>query len=120
MSIPVEPVPAPRPRVSKFGTYFPANYTAHKKALEAALPPKAQTLLGELRVEVELVCPPITKSKFTTPKGDLDNLAKPILDVLTKLGWYGDDRQIVELHITKRFPKPGEQPHINVSLLEIQ
>lgn len=106
--------------MSKFGTaYFPASYTAHKKAIAAALPAvEPPALAGELQVVLEFVCKPIAVSKFTTPAGDLDNLAKPILDVLTQQGWYEDDRQIVDLFITKRFPDPGEQPHIRFQLHE--
>lgn len=113
-------MPAPRPRMSKFGSaYFPATYTAHKKEIAAALPKvDPPALTGELQVVLEFVCKPIAKSKFTTPSGDCDNLAKPILDVLTQQGWYADDRQIVDLFITKRFPEKGETPHIRFKLTE--
>lgn len=118
--IPITPLPAPRPRLTKWGTaYYPATYVAFMKELAALLPPKAEPLTGDLMVEVECVCKPIAKSKFTTPAGDCDNLAKGPMDALTKAGYYGDDRQIVDLHVTKRFPRAGEQPHIRVSLLEI-
>ena len=67
LTIPVKPLPAPRPRMTKWGTaYFPASYVAYKKAIEASLPPAADTLMGDLCVEVHLVCPRIAKSKFTT------------------------------------------------------
>lgn len=72
---------------------------------------------GELVLYIQFVCKPIAKSKFTTPAGDLDNLSKPLMDVLTKEGWYGDDRQIMSLLLNKRFPKPGETPHINFRLV---
>lgn len=120
LHVPVTPQPTPRPRVSKFGAYYPANYKAYVKALDAAIPPAAVTLTGELLVEIEAVCEPIKKSKFTTPAGDVDNLSKGLLDMLTKKAFYGDDRQIVDCHIRKRFPAPGEAPHFTVSLLEIE
>lgn len=114
--IPVVPMPAPRPRMSKWGAYFPATYTTHKKEIAAAIPTRAVKLMGELHVEMELVCKPIGKSKFTTPSGDVDNLAKPTLDVLTQEGYYGDDRQITDLRVRKRFPEKGEQPHIRIHI----
>lgn len=114
--IPVEPMPAPRPRMSKWGAYFPATYTAHKKAIADSLPARAIALLGELCVSVELICKRIGKSKFTTPAGDVDNLCKPTLDVLTQQGYYGDDRQITNLRVVKRFPAEGEEPHIRVHI----
>ncbi|RDI02932.1 RusA family crossover junction endodeoxyribonuclease [Caldimonas thermodepolymerans] len=116
----ITPQPTPRPRVAKFGTYYPATYKAYIKELDAMIPPAAVALEGELLVEVEAVCQPIKKSKFTTPAGDVDNLAKGVLDMLTKKGFYGDDRQIVDLHVTKRFPRDDEQPHFRISLLEIE
>ncbi|WP_092581227.1 RusA family crossover junction endodeoxyribonuclease [Achromobacter sp. NFACC18-2] len=120
----VVPKPAPRPRAATIRghavMYDPADYKAHKLALKSLLPTlDAPALTGELRMDIEFVCEPIKKSKFTTPKGDLDNLAKPLMDVLTQEGWYGDDRQITALHLTKRFPAPGEDPHINFKLTEL-
>ena len=42
-----------------------------------------------------------------TTKPDADNLAKAVLDALTDLGFWGDDSQIVVLHISKiRTPSP--------------
>ena len=41
-------------------------------------------------------------------KRDLDNILKPILDVLTTAGIYEDDSQVVDLRIQKFNPrKPG-------------
>jgi Holliday junction resolvase RusA-like endonuclease len=113
-------MPAPRPRMSKWGSaYFPATYTAHKREIADALPKVAPpAFTGELSVAVEFVCKPIAKSKFTTPTGDLDNLAKPLLDVLTQQGWYEDDRQITDLFVTKRFPADDEAPHIRFQITE--
>ena len=34
---------------------------------------------------------------------DADNLAKAVLDALTTLGLWGDDAQVVDLHITRRW-----------------
>lgn len=118
LAVPVAPLPAPRPRVSKFGAYYPASYTAFLKALQAAIAKPARTLMGELVVAVECICPKPKTSKFTTPAGDCDNLAKGPLDALTKLGYYGDDRQITLLNVRKRFPEPGEEPHIRIQIKE--
>jgi Holliday junction resolvase RusA-like endonuclease len=43
---------------------------------------------------------------FHTNRGDLDNLAKAILDAGNGLAWE-DDRQIVELHLYRRRLKAG-------------
>lgn len=41
--------------------------------------------------------------KITRP--DLDNLAKALLDVMTKLGFWVDDSLIARLHLTKKYAK---------------
>jgi Holliday junction resolvase RusA-like endonuclease len=116
----VEPVPASRPRVSPRGiAYYAGPYKAFQKLLKTILPPAAETLMGELLVEVHCVCKPLKASKFTTPMGDCDNLAKGPLDALKDQGFFGDDRQIVDLHVTKRFPRAGEEPHIEIHIKEL-
>jgi Holliday junction resolvase RusA-like endonuclease len=95
---------------------MPASYKAYQKEIAAALPACAEPYQGELEIKLDFVCKPIAKSKFTTPMGDVDNFAKGVMDTLTDEGWWGDDRQIVSLLVTKRFPQAGEEPHINVSI----
>jgi Holliday junction resolvase RusA-like endonuclease len=113
-------MPAPRPRLTKWGgSYYPAAYNAHTSELKKLIPDFEHPMLGELHVELEFVCKPMKASKFTTPMGDVDNLAKPIMDVLTQRCWWGDDRQIVELISRKRFAEPGEEPAIKVAIFQI-
>lgn len=115
----VVPQPAPRPRVSKWGTYMPTSYKVYQKEITALLPVIEAQFEGELAMKLEFVCKPIGKSKYTTPMGDVDNFAKGVMDTMTDCGWWDDDRQVMDLHVSKRFPLPGEQPHINVSLTTI-
>ncbi len=56
---------------------------------------------GELQVEIS-VCMPDKRRR------DLDNLLKPILDVLGQYGVYEDDSQIVDLRIKKIDGKKGD------------
>jgi Holliday junction resolvase RusA-like endonuclease len=98
---------------------MPASYKVYQKAVTAALPRAPDSpMLGELEITLECVCKPVAKSKFTTPIGDVDNIAKGILDTMTDCGWWGDDRQITRLDISKRFPGPDETPHVKVRLIE--
>lgn len=46
-------------------------------------------------------------------RGDLDNSAKVLLDALNKVAW-GDDKQIVELHLYRRDDK--ERPRVEVEV----
>jgi Holliday junction resolvase RusA-like endonuclease len=98
---------------------MPASYKVYQKAIKEALPPSPpEPLMGELTIQIECVCKPVAKSKFTTPMGDVDNFAKGVMDTMTDCGWWGDDRQITSLLVTKRFPEAGETPHINVLISE--
>jgi Holliday junction resolvase RusA-like endonuclease len=115
----VVPIPAPRPRLSKFGTaYMPASYKAYQKAIAAQLPQVDVPLSGELDITILFVCKPIAKSKFSTPMGDVDNFSKGLMDALTDEGWWEDDRQVMSLFVQKRFPEADEEPHIQFSISE--
>lgn len=43
-----------------------------------------------------------------TKKPDIDNLAKQILDAMTRLQFWEDDKQIVELHCRKVYGESGK------------
>jgi Holliday junction resolvase RusA-like endonuclease len=47
---------------------------------------------------------------WCTTKPDFDNLSKAIADCLTQQGWWRDDAQVVEAHITKQWHAIGERP----------
>jgi len=50
----------------------------------------------------------ITRSRLQNRKNDLDNLSKPVLDSLKRIGLIEDDAYIFHLEITK-FPTYGEE-----------
>lgn len=98
---------------------MPASYKVYQKEIAAQLPKlDAPPLPGEIGILIECVCKPIGKSKYTTPMGDVDNFAKGLMDTMTDEGWWEDDRQIMTLVVTKRFPEPGEQPHIRFQITD--
>ena len=45
----------------------------------------------------------ITFKSHTKAIGDIDNITKPILDILQSTGKFKNDKQIVDLHIKKLF-----------------
>jgi Holliday junction resolvase RusA-like endonuclease len=112
--LPVNPVPASRPRVTRWGVYYGKKYTQWRKDVEKYLSTiiHEQNLTGPLCVLVEnFVLKPKT-SKKTHPRGDVDNYAKAPLDAVTShTEIWGDDDQIVCLLITKQFTEdePGTQ-----------
>lgn len=112
----VPPVPASRPRVSRWGTYYSATYKNWMKAVDADLSGVSGVAYeGEVMAIIEHIVARPKTTKREWPRGDADNYAKATLDALTKrqLGWLDDD-QVVALVSLKRFAQPGEVPHILV------
>jgi Holliday junction resolvase RusA-like endonuclease len=116
-----DPVPASRPRVTRWGTYHTKPY---KNWLDQAAKHLTDGFyqnqyVGEqsLLVHVETISTKARTSKLTRPKGDVDNYAKGPLDAITKAGlhWY-DDVQVEVLISSKRFAAPGEQARTEVHI----
>lgn len=51
-------------------------------------------------------------------KPDLDNLVKHLKDCLTAIGFWGDDRQVVDLVASKRY-NDGRGPRWEVEIMEV-
>jgi len=103
--LPVEPVPASRPRVTRWGVYYGKRYTAFRKEVSEILGrtdlPKGLPLLGRLKVYASFFVLKPRTSIREWPNGDLDNYLKT-LDVFNGILWKDDD-QIVEFEAVKRF-----------------
>lgn len=111
----VPPVPASRPRVSRWGTYYGKRYTKWQQAAAEALRglrwhqgPEA----CDFHVAVHSVCHKPPTGRLLRPVGDVDNYIKGPLDAITKaeLIWL-DDKQIITLQGTKRYALGSESPH---------
>lgn len=112
----LDPVPAARPRVSKWGTYYPATYKNWKKDALGFFPQDLEPLEGPLRVELEVVCKRPKKPTSTIPSGDVDNYAKAALDAVNDAKCWGDDKQVVSLAVTKRYAELDEEPRTLISI----
>lgn len=119
LTIPLDTPPAPRPRFTRAGiAYDPPESRKYKANL-------AQLILSQINspalftgaVHVRIVVYRNFK-KATVPKfGDIDNLAKIILDAITMSGAvWKDDRQITDLHITKA---TAPEPRVEIWIEEI-
>lgn len=120
------PVPASRPRVTRWGTYYPKTYKTYKDDADQAIPlSNLPPLEGNLRATIEFACVKPKTTKRSNPRGDIDNHMKAILDAIVgqsatkkqacRLKHYiNDDDQITEVHATKRWVHADEEPHTRI------
>jgi Holliday junction resolvase RusA-like endonuclease len=114
--IDMPPVPCPRPRFSKWGTYYPPRYqkwrAEFERTIEATdLPPCTPS---PVEVWIEFVCVRPAKPANRYPIGDIDNYIKSVLDGTQGKAFFTDDKQVESIRATKRFALKGETPHISV------
>lgn len=123
-SIPISPVQASRPRISKWGTYYGKRYTAFRKAAPAAIEeaiiksgvsrkdlPLTQTV--ECEFTFRLQQPKSTKLDY--PRCDVDNLLKGIQDSIQGL-IIVDDNQIIAVKGRKEWAEKHTQPSVEMKL----
>lgn len=109
--IEARPLPAPRPRVTRRGTYNDPKYTAYKKALGLIASNRIkQPLTNEIAIKIDFFYD-IPKSwnkkkkaaaKWHTNKPDIDNLIKTVLDALNGIA-FKDDSQVVHIVARKQY-----------------
>jgi len=112
----INPVPASRPRVTRWGVYYGKNYTAWRKEAMELIKEQSDTIDLYVTVIVENIVKKPKTSKKDYPRGDVDNYAKAPLDVLTKKEFWTDDDIIVNLITSKRFAEPDEEERTEVSI----
>ncbi|MDP6213190.1 MAG: RusA family crossover junction endodeoxyribonuclease [Candidatus Thalassarchaeaceae archaeon] len=90
-------MPASRPRVSKWGTYYGKRHKAFRSAASDLLSEiRAASILpegllsGRLRVMVSFFVKKPKTSKLEIPRGDIDNYIKILLDCCNGVIWEDD------------------------------
>ncbi len=118
----IPPVPASRPRVTRWGVYYTKTYQAYRDAAHEAIPMCERTQLsGDLGATIEFVCHKPKRTVRERPNGDIDNHMKAILDAVVgtkdnpKL-FIEDDMQITHVDATKRWAEPDEEPHTAITI----
>jgi len=110
-SIPIDPVPKARPRMSRRGQVYTPKTTAQFERVLSAMSRAhrpAEPLLGPLAVSVKLYMRRPRMPSKSYPRGDVDNYAKAILDALQgESGIFKDDNQIVSLKVSKQYAESG-------------
>lgn len=81
-----------------------------------------QRLSGPLTLEVTFFVPRPKSVKRTRPSvktgGDIDKLARGVLDALTGIA-YDDDSQVIDLRLSKMYADEGE-PGVDITILELE
>lgn len=88
------------------------HYKLSKYRIEAPLN-------GPIAIEIVWIFGTKTKKqwgKFRTERPDLDNMAKILLDRMTKLGFFGDDSQIAMATLVKLW---GQKSQIRIHIHEL-
>jgi len=103
----VTPVPASRPRVTRWSTFFPKKYTQFREDMDIAtsailFTPFEGNIYAQLDFYIAIPKSWSKKKKLTKQgtycdnNADIDNYCKAILDALNGV-YYEDDRQVVML-----------------------
>ena len=102
-TIPINPVPASRPKVSKYSTYYGKKYTAFRKEVTPLIEDMELTPIeGPITLSITFNISKAKSSKLEYPSGDIDNYCKAIMDSLNG-HLYIDDKQVVHLLASKQF-----------------
>lgn len=112
-TVPVDPLPQPRPKFSRGRVYQPRRIIDYKEQVQlAALQAMSGKKIFDSAVEVSLKL----YRKFSATSrnfGDCDNLAKSICDALRGIV-YVDDAQIVKITIEKFTDKANPRAEIAI------
>lgn len=115
--IPVKPVPASRPRVSRNGTHYSPTYETWRRQARQVLKRFFQEfpLENPLFVITEVICPKPKSTRREYPRGDTDNFEKAVWDSITSShAIWADDDQIVGNLTWKRYAGVGEEHGVRV------
>ena len=123
----ITPVPAARPRVTRWSTFYPKKYTQFKEDMEMAVNdiqfvPFEGNIYAQIDFFIQIPKSWSKKKKlakqgtYCDNNADIDNYCKSILDALNGV-YYEDDRQVVMLRARMFW---SNNPEIECEFLEIQ
>lgn len=98
-------VPAPRPRVTRKGTFNDPKYTAYKDLLRLKARGFWKYIDVPIMVDLEFgfkKAKSAKYNKYSMPVRDVDNLAKGVLDAFNGV-LYEDDALVTELRVKKYY-----------------
>lgn len=108
--IPIRPKPAPRPRVTRNGTYNPKEYTDYKRDIAIIAKTKVKLTSKPVSMHLDFFFKfpkswskkKIEDTKFHVARPDLDNLQKGVKDALNGIA-YKDDSQVWSIQAKKQY-----------------
>ena len=125
IKIDIEPVACPRPKVTRYATYYPAKYTQFKQDITkklSILPPITHTML-EIDLKFVMKRP---KARYRnkdaderyphTKRPDIDNLIKSVLDGLQTASIISDDSIVWRVSAEKWIASKSESPSIIIHI----
>ena len=119
--VPVKPVPASRPRISKYGSYYTKTYKDFRaeayrflKTIKDKYPPCPDSTFS---VEIEFICYKPQRPSNSYPRGDVDNYLKGIIDSMVYCNmFFEDDIQITKMVGIKRYQMKDEPYGMNIKV----
>lgn len=108
--VPINPVPASRPRVAKWGTYYPKTYTKFRKEAKEYISKMSRSPIDyyfSLRCLIQVKRPKTSKLEY--PNGDFDNYLKAIMDAGNEYLWT-DDKLWKAMHGTSSLEFTDDEP----------
>jgi Holliday junction resolvase RusA-like endonuclease len=112
IELPIEPTACPRPKVTKYGTYYPKKYKDFLRKAKFAL--AGIQPCNELQICFVIKRPKAMKKGGRiahTKKPDLDNLIKSVLDALPF-----DDKIVHSIRAFKVYAAHDEYPSIIITI----
>lgn len=106
LNLNLEPIACPRPRISKWGAYYPAAYTAWKKKAAKVVRDAVAGISGyqpftdPIVVTLRFIVQKPKKTKLAVPRPDIDNYIKSIFDACNTIVW-SDDTLVVRVDAVK-------------------
>ena len=109
ITIPLKPIPASRPRVTRWGVYYSKTYKNWMAEAERIVPVwKDAPWCFPVQANTLIAVPRAKTSQLVVPVGDGDNFEKAVFDLLQKKGYLEDDKWITSATWRKRFLPYGE------------
>lgn len=114
LTLHLQPVPASRPRVTRWGTYYLKTYDTWRQIAMASVPEAKYQFTGQVVCHTRFAIQKARTSKLDRPIGDIDNYEKGIYDILTRKGYWLDDVEIVKHSVKKFFTDSGGQVTVQI------